>query len=99
MRDAAPTVSAAFAFREALRGNLDLSKLPAALASQIRAMWARMERQQARYTKRETKHAAFAKVGLNGTRAVARRLWQIELGQLRPENGLLVYFLGLQVSL
>jgi phage gp16-like protein len=82
MRDT--TKLSPFEFRSLLRGDMDLSKLPAALASQIRAIWARMERQQDRTMKRETKHAAFATAGLNGTRAVARRLRQIEAGQLYP---------------
>lgn len=72
-----------YAFRSLMRGTLDLNAMPAAIASQVRAMLARMQRQAARAAKRENKHAAYGRVGLNGPRAVARRLRQIEAGRLQ----------------
>jgi hypothetical protein len=72
-----------FAFRSLMRGTLDLNAMPAAVASQVRAMLARMQRQAARAAKRETKCLAYERNGLNGKRAVARRLRQIEAGRLQ----------------
>ncbi len=67
-------------FREALRGNIPLDRLPVAFASQIRAMWERMARVEAQQQKRADRAAKFARVGLNGKRAVARRLRQMGAG-------------------
>jgi hypothetical protein len=77
-----------FTFREALRGNIDLVGLPFEVARQILAMQRRLARMHARFAKRETKAAQYAAIGLNGKRAVARRLRQIAAGSLTEANGL-----------
>lgn len=41
-----------------------------------------------RIRKRELKHEEYAKAGLNGTQAVARRKRQIKAGVLKTPNGL-----------
>lgn len=47
-------------------------------------------RRRDRITTRWRRHNSYAAVGLNGPRAVARRVRQIAVGQLRRENGLCV---------
>lgn len=74
--------------RQLFAGALDMSTLPMFLQAQIKTIVARMRRQAQRADKHETKHAAFAIKGLNGTRAMARRRRQIAAGSLRVENGL-----------
>jgi hypothetical protein len=78
----------AWTIREALLGNIGLEMLPFELQRQIKAIARRLERQQFRFQKRETNAQRYASVGLNGKRAVERRLRQIAAGQLRVENGL-----------
>lgn len=46
------------------------------------------KRRMARWASRENRHATYFAAGLNGTRAVTRRLRQIAAGQLTVSNGL-----------
>lgn len=48
----------------------------------------RENRRRDRFIKRRNKHSNYSAYGLNGPRAVARRLRQIEAGSLREANGL-----------
>lgn len=48
----------------------------------------RENRQRNRWAKRQSYYNAHREAGLNGPRAVARRLRQIEAGSLRVQNGL-----------
>jgi len=48
----------------------------------------RENRRRNRFIKRQKRHHNYAGHGLNGPRAVARRLRQIEAGSLREANGL-----------
>lgn len=54
----------------------------------IMAQAERETRRRHRFMKRHTHFARNAAAGLNGKRAVARRLRQIAAGSLRAENGL-----------
>jgi hypothetical protein len=50
----------------------------------------RENRRRARHEKRRSRYTTYQTNGLNGKRAVARRLRQIERGSLKRENGLAV---------
>jgi hypothetical protein len=54
--------------------------IPDFLLRQLEAAAALVRKKQARAAKRETKSIQYAQAGLNGKRAVARRLRQIEAG-------------------
>lgn len=84
-----PTVTPSM-LRQFFAGALDMSSIPVFLHSQIKAIAARLERQRARWMKRQhlTNNYAVAASRGGGTREVARRLRQIEAGSLRVENGL-----------
>jgi hypothetical protein len=57
---------------------------------QLQAAQRRMMRKRDRAAKRHAIHERFALAGLNGTRAVARRLRQIAAGSLTAANGLVL---------
>lgn len=80
--DATSSKVSDFTFRAVLRSG-DLSGLPFEVARQIEAIRARMWRHEQRWLHRETKSQQYASVGLNGKRAVARRLRQIDADTLR----------------
>jgi hypothetical protein len=79
-----------FEFRAAMRGEMDLSSLPFELMRHIQAARRKFQREQDRYIRRETKAQRYAAFGLNGHRAQARRIRQIEAGSLRVANGLVL---------
>lgn len=57
------------------------------MVSEITAIWNaawRDNRRMDRFQKRQHKHTTYFRAGLNGSRAVARRLRQIAAGQLSP---------------
>lgn len=79
----APKTVTPHLLRQFFAGAVDMSTLPAFLVGQLQTIARRIERQHARAAKREGKAQAYARVGLNGKRAVARRLRQIAAGQLQ----------------
>lgn len=78
----APQVSA-HDIRQVLAGLLDVSSLPWEMRGPLLSLMRKMERQRIRSEKREVKALQHQAAGLNGPRAVARRLRQIEAGSLR----------------
>jgi hypothetical protein len=85
-----PKVVTPSLLRQYFTGALDLAAFPLHLANQLKAIAARVRRQEARWMKREylaNNYAVDASRG-GGTRECARRRRQIEAGSLRVENGL-----------
>lgn len=77
----------AWTIREALRGNIDFAALPLELVRQIKTIQRRMQRQYDQAVRNEAHSARNIAAGLNGPRAVVRRLRQIEAGRLTVANG------------